>query len=148
MKWVNRFVFLVDFILTGCGCSAMQQLKQTQNSVILRLLKKPQKFPFSAQTSLCVFLPVQCYERHKHKTETDDRRRQLVSSGETAGPGLFSWHKEGHFCRHVKDKEKFNQFFLSSHGCADHAAAFTQAGLFSPLARPGATKTANILTYF
>lgn len=40
----------------GCGCSAMQQLKQTQNSVILRQKKKPQQFPLSAQTSLCVFL--------------------------------------------------------------------------------------------
>lgn len=42
---------LVHVILTGCGCSAMQQLKQTQNSVILRLTTKPQQFPLSAQTS-------------------------------------------------------------------------------------------------
>lgn len=59
-------------ILTGCGCSAMQQLKQTQNSVILRLTKKPQQFPLSAQTPFAECLPVRWRPEQK-KTHTQAR---------------------------------------------------------------------------
>lgn len=64
----------------------MQQLKQTQNSVILRLTKKPQQFPLSAQTSsLPVFL-FSGYQTYKHKRGTE-RRQPLVNT-----PGN-RWHE-------------------------------------------------------
>ncbi|MEQ2286589.1 hypothetical protein AMECASPLE_003942 [Ameca splendens] len=81
----------------------MQQLKQTQNSVILRQTKKPQQFPLSAQTSLCVCLPVRRCQSHKHPPETADRRA-AGSSGVNCWHKNCSTKKQGseHTCRHSK----------------------------------------------
>lgn len=68
-------------ILTGCGCSAMQQLKQTQNSVILRLTKKPQQFPLSAQTPFAECLPVWWRPEQKKK----NTHRQGTERSQPAG---------------------------------------------------------------
>lgn len=82
--WVTLLRFHAEVVLTGCGCSAMQQLKQTQNSVILRLTYRPQQFPLSVETPLCDCLPVQLCSvtntRRKRKTD-----RPLSPLGETVG---------------------------------------------------------------
>lgn len=78
-------------ILTGCGCSAMQQLKQTQNSVILTLTKKPQQFPLSAQTPFAECLPVWWRPEQKKKTHTGKELRGVNPPAETPGD---CWHKK------------------------------------------------------
>lgn len=81
----------------GCGCSAMQQLKQTQNSVILRQTKKPQQFPLSLQTTLCVCLPVQCYQSQQtHAGNWWQTQTTGLSRGKLLAQELFSQHGTAH----------------------------------------------------
>lgn len=78
LRTQTRFcrLFRTHPVLTGCGCSAMQQLKQTQNSVILRLTKKPQQFPLSAQTPLpCVFLFSGDQKKKKKKYKKKEEKK-------------------------------------------------------------------------
>lgn len=80
-------VFCTRVALTGCGCSAMQQLKQTQNSVILRPTKKPQQFPLSAHTpllSLFLFAGNQNKKKEKkiHKNYPKKKEKKKRDTGE------------------------------------------------------------------
>lgn len=120
-------VFHTHPILTGCGCSAMQQLKQTQNSVILRLTKKPQQFPLSAQTPFAECLPVRWRpEQKKKKTHThwqgtersqpaglNPRGLLTQEASQRWGSALLFTEEEGDKKKQKTKKTQIIIFFLS-----------------------------------